>query len=76
MAHLPQSMQISASQTGISRPIARFSYLVVPVGKVPSTGNALTGSDSPSSASIRAVTFRTKSGASVGNEVTRSRCGS
>ena len=43
MAHLPQSMQIDASQIGICWAMARFSYCVVPVGKVPSTGSALTG---------------------------------
>ncbi len=66
MAHLPQSMQIVSSQTGICWAIARFSYLVVPVGKVPSTGSALTGSRSPSPAMIRAVTCLTKSGALSG----------
>jgi hypothetical protein len=39
MAHLPQSMQIAGSQTGMCWAMARFSYLVVPVGNVPSTGN-------------------------------------
>jgi hypothetical protein len=34
----------------------RFSHLVVPVGKVPSTGMALTGSRSPLPAMIIAVT--------------------
>jgi hypothetical protein len=34
MAHLPQSMQMSGSQMGISLAMARFSYLAVPVGKV------------------------------------------
>src|SRR5688572_28165209 len=33
MAHLPQSMQMSGSQIGMSWAIARFSYLAVPVGK-------------------------------------------
>ncbi len=66
MAHLPQSMQIEASQIGIIWAIARFSYLVVPVGNVPSTGIALTGSRSPSPAISRAVTSRTKSGAVSG----------
>ncbi len=63
MAHLPQSMQIASSQTGIGGAMARFSHLVVPVGKVPSTGSALTGSRSPSPAIRRAVTVCTKSGA-------------
>ena len=56
MAHLPQSMQMSGSQIGISWAIARFSYCAVPVGNVPSTGSALTGSRSPSPAISRAVT--------------------
>src|SRR5450756_2551145 len=42
IAHLPQSMQMSGSQIGISWASALFSYRVVPVGKVPSTGRALT----------------------------------
>ena len=66
-AHLPQSMQSVGSQIGISAASARFSYRAVPVGKVPSTGRALTGSRSPSPASIRAVTRWTKSGASSGD---------
>ncbi len=66
MAHLPQSMQIDGSQIGISWAIARFSKRVVPVGKVPSTGKALTGSWSPRPAMRTAVTFLTKSGASSG----------
>ena len=64
MAHLPQSMQIAGSQTGIIWAIARFSYLAVPVGNVPSTGRALTGSWSPSPAIIRDVIRATKSGTS------------
>ncbi len=32
IAHLPQSMQIDASQTGIVWAMARFSYCVVPAG--------------------------------------------
>ena len=64
IAHLPQSMQIAGSQIGIIWAIARFSYLVVPVGKVPSTGNALTGSRSPSPAISRVVMRATKSGTS------------
>ena len=36
-------MQTSGSQTGISVARLRFSYWAVPVGKVPSLGNALTG---------------------------------
>ena len=66
MAHLPQSMQMVGSQTGICWAMARFSHLVVPVGNVPSTGSALTGSRSPSPAISRAVTCVTKSGALSG----------
>jgi hypothetical protein len=40
-------MQSSGCQIGIVRAIARFSNLLVPVGQVPSGGNALTGSSSP-----------------------------
>ena len=56
-------MQILSSHTGISRARFRFSHFAVPVGQVPSTGKALTGSKSPFPASITAVTFCTKSGA-------------
>ena len=45
----------------------RFSHCVVPVGKVPSSGMALTGRSSPSPAIMRAVNFCTKSGASAGD---------
>ena len=44
----------------------RFSYAAVPLGYVPSTGNALTGSSSPRPASIMPVTERTNSGAESG----------
>ena len=71
MAHLPQSMQIVSSQSGICWAMARFSHLVVPVGKVPSTGSALTGSRSPSPAMSRAVTCWTKSGAWSGTSALR-----
>ena len=64
--HLPQSMQRLGSQMGISRAMPRFSYLVVPVMKDPSTGKALTGRPSPSLASSWTVTRLTKSGASSG----------
>ena len=47
----------------------------VPVGQVPSTGNALTGSRSPLPAIITAVTCCTKSGACVGDD-RRPRCAS
>ena len=46
----------------------RFSHCAVPLGYVPSTGSALTGSSSPRPAIIRAVTSRTKAGACVGDE--------
>ena len=55
IAHLPQSMQIVGSQIGIIRAIARFSYLVVAVGNVPSIVIALTGRRSPSPAISRHV---------------------
>src|SRR6516225_7806272 len=63
MAHLLHWMHTFGSQTGTSSAIARFSHLVVPVGQVPSTGKADTGSRSPLPAIITAVTRRTKSGA-------------
>ena len=74
MAHLPQSMQIEESQTGIIWAMARFSYLVVPVGKVPSTGSALTGRKSPLPAISAAVMVFTKArwSASVGATITSS----
>ena len=75
MAHLAQSMQMSGSQIGISAAMARFSYLAVPDGKVPSGGIADTGSRSPSPASITAVTRCTKSGASAGTGGGRWRVG-
>src|SRR5512136_2957279 len=62
--HLPHWMHRSDSQTGISRAILRFSHLVVPVGKVPSTGIADTGTVSPSKPIIGPSTSRTKAGAS------------
>ena len=66
IAHLPQSMQMAGSQIGIAWAIARFSYCAVPVGNVPSTGSALTGSWSPSPAIRREVIRATKSGTSSG----------
>ena len=72
-AHLAQSMQISGSQIGISRAMFRFSHRAVSVGNVPSGGNAETGRRSPSSAIMRAVTRRTKSGASSGTSAARRR---
>ena len=65
-AHLAQSMQIDGSQIGISCAMLRFSQRAVSVGKVPSTGNADTGSRSPWPAIIFAVTRCTNSGASAG----------
>ena len=74
IAHLPQSMQMDSSQIGISWAMARFSYFVVPDGKLPSAGSALTGSWSPSPAISRAVMRVTKSGtcSSIGGVVPRS----
>ena len=74
MAHLPQSMQMSGSQIGISWAMARFSYCAVAVGNVPSTGRADTGSRSPSPAIIGTVTRATKSGTSSGSTLRRLRC--
>ena len=65
MTHLAHWMQIDESQTGISCAKPRFSQRAVAVGKVPSTGIALTGRPSPSPAKIGPRTSRTKSGASV-----------
>jgi len=59
--HVPVS-----SQMGISSAMLRFSHFAVPVGHVPSWGNALTGSVSPKPAMILAVTFLTNSGALSG----------
>src|SRR5208282_1731924 len=61
LAHLPQSIQISGSQIGISVAMALFSYWAVPEGKRPSAGKAETGNKSPLPAMILAVTWRTKS---------------
>ena len=72
-AQRAQSMQMDGSQIGISAARLRLSHRAVPVGKVPSTGMALTGSRSPSPASIVAVTRRTKSGASAGTRGGRQR---
>src|SRR5450631_4353801 len=47
MAHLPHWMQVLVSHAGISSARLRFSHLAVPVGNVPSEGNALTGISSP-----------------------------
>ena len=67
MEHLPHWMQTSGSHDGISRAMLRFSHCAVPVGKVPSTGKALTGRLSPWPAMMRAVKFCTNSGASCGH---------
>ncbi len=64
--HLPHWMHKALSQTGISRVMLRFSHWVVPLGKVPSIGIALTGRESPSFAIIWPSTFRTNSGAASG----------
>ena len=59
-------VQIASSQIGISWAMLRFSHCVVPVGKVPSTGIAETGSRSPLPSIIIAVTRWTNSGAARG----------
>ena len=56
-------VQMVSSQIGISWAMLRFSHCAVPVGKVPSTGIAETGSRLPLPSSIIAVTRCTKSGA-------------
>jgi len=62
--HLLHCVQRSASsQTGTKSAIPRFSYCVVPVGKVPSTENALTGNESPFPAKIVPKISLTKSSA-------------
>src|SRR5438067_4906322 len=63
IAHLLHWMHSAPSQEGICPARFRFSHWLVPVGHVPSTGNALTGSSSPRPSSIAAVTRCTKSGA-------------
>ena len=40
-------MQTAGSQTGISEAMLRFSHWLVPIGQVPSTGNAETGRVQP-----------------------------
>ena len=64
--HLLHWMHSAMSQTGISSARLRFSQREVPVGQVPSGGNALTGRSSPRPESMTAVMLRTKSGASSG----------
>src|SRR3989304_3331224 len=58
-------MHNSASHTGISGAGLRLSQIAVPVGHVPSAGNADTGRRSPRPAIISAVTRLTNSGAWV-----------
>src|SRR4029079_431927 len=67
-AHLLHWMHKDASHTGMSAAMLRRSHCAVPVGHVPSTGNALTGRRSPLLASITAVTRLMKSGASSGTD--------
>src|SRR5512136_161700 len=69
--HLPHWIHRSDSQTGISKAMLRFSHLVVPVGKVPSTGKADTGTESPSKAIMGPSTSRTNAGASAGTGARR-----
>ena len=64
--HRPHWMQIFGSQMGMSWAMLRFSYCVVPVGKVPSTGRALTGRSSPRLAIIMPSTSLTNAGALAG----------
>src|SRR5215469_10594090 len=61
--HLPHWIQTCGSQTGTSLARFRFSNCVVPVGYVPSSGKALTGTRSPRPAKISPSTLRTNSGA-------------
>ena len=63
--HLLHWMHRSGYHTGISSAMLRFSQRAVAVGKVPSTGKALTGSWSPRPAMISAVTSCTNLGASL-----------
>ena len=60
-------MHSSGFQIGICTAISRFSYFVVPCGKVPSARStkALTGNWSPSIRSIMLAMLRTKSGSSL-----------
>ena len=66
IAHLLHWMQSFSSHVGISMAMFRFSHCAVAVAKVPSTGKAETGRRSPLFASMIAVIFWTKSGASIG----------
>ena len=62
----PHCVQIFGSQIGMSWAMLRFSYCVVAVGNVPSTGNALTGRSSPRLAIIMPSTSLTNAGAWAG----------
>ncbi len=62
---MPHWMHRSSSHTGMLTAMLRFSYLAVPVGKVPSAGIAETGTLSPSPSMIGPRVLRTKSGASA-----------
>ena len=63
---LPHWMQCPTSPNRDQVEMQRFSQAVVPLGKVPSAGNALTGSRFPMLAIISAVTAWTNSGADSG----------
>src|SRR3546814_7887896 len=58
----------SSDLTGMSREILRFSHCAVAVGKLPSSGIALTGNKSPLPSIIQAVTFFRSEERRVGNE--------
>src|SRR4029450_5346869 len=66
MEHCPHWMHRSGSQIGTCSAMLRFSYFVLPAGKVPSIGIALTGNVSPRPSIMTAVTLRTNSGAVSG----------
>src|SRR5438552_3221355 len=61
--HLLHWIHTDGSHSGISTAMLRFSQRVVPLGYVPSTGSALTGSKSPWPAIMGPVTLVTNSGA-------------
>src|SRR6266496_2325147 len=63
ITHLPHWIQTCGSQTGTSLARFRFSNCVLPVGYVPSLGNALTGTRSPRPAMISPSTLHTNCGA-------------
>src|SRR5512142_847112 len=64
--HMPHWRHSSGCQIGTLTAMLRFSYWVVPTGNRPSTGNLLTGTESPRMAINSAVTVWTNSGASGG----------